>query len=66
MDNLNHITDELLIQQQQARQRRYQLHKKSIKTLLSCVDYHELIEMIDSIYAEEYAKSEIATARTMQ
>ncbi|MGV7078447.1 hypothetical protein ACWA5Z_06535 [Testudinibacter sp. P80/BLE/0925] len=66
MDNLDRAINELLAQEQASKKLRYKLHNENIKRLLADVGYSELIEMIDAIHSEQFAKDEIATARTMQ
>lgn len=66
MNELDNILTELLEQQQASKQLRLTLGREKIKTLLKSFSYDELVILIDEVYAEEFAKGEIATHHTEQ
>lgn len=66
MQTLNQIIDSINAQLAPTRAFKRDLAKSHIANALKCVELHELIEMANDIYAEQFAQGEIATYHTTQ
>ncbi|QLB41317.1 hypothetical protein [Mannheimia pernigra] len=64
--SLEQIIDDLTAQLPQIQAKQKELAKEHIRNALKCVELHELIEMANDIYAEQFAQGEIATHHTIQ
>lgn len=64
--SLNQIIDDLTSQLPQIHATQKEFAKEHIKNALKYVELHELIEMANDIYAEQFAQGEIATHYTTQ
>lgn len=66
MRTLDNIVDGLIAQLPAVRAKKKELARQHIRDALKCVELHELIEMANDIYAEQFAQGEIATHHTIQ
>lgn len=66
MRTLDNIVDGLIAQLPAVRAKKKELARQHIRDALKCVELHELIEMANDIYAEQFAQGEIAAHHTIQ
>lgn len=66
MQTLNQAIDSINAQLAPTLAFKRDLAKSHIENALKCVELHELIEMANDIYAEQFAQGEIATHHTTQ
>ncbi|EEY10686.1 hypothetical protein COI_0673 [Mannheimia haemolytica serotype A2 str. OVINE] len=64
--SLDKTIDSLTAQLSQVHTMQRTLAKEHIKNALKCVELHELIELANDIYAEQFAQGEIDTYHTTQ